>query len=674
MKNHLFKPVMLISIFIGICFFSCKPDVFTEEEAILLQNKLEKETLLLKDSLNSNLESVTYTISLVDASTATLSKGESESKSISGAIVSLTQKGITVSKTTTETGLLTFSKLQKGLAALSITMTGYSDVKAVIDLSNFGIDISVPGGIQYGNIIPMIPITGTTTGTIKGTVYCETDLTNLTPEPVPAGTKVIATVDPHSPALASISSATIQSISYDKLSLIASTDASGSFTMTVPGTSMGLDYELKVSDFQANQSLLMETKNGLPVTGVQSIATSFGSSFSSGSSQIPDVSPVIISIGAPDYTFTAATATAVVSNLNGLDYILKTSSGDYYVPNTTFTNIIVDNPTPGVNGSNAYFDFTTNSYGQVTSTTIYTKGSGYPTSAENSTFSLPYIKTPAKAVVLTVNGTGGITSWKVLTSGQFFSMSNIEFVRSSGSGIGAILPLPSIYNSGSSLYFTTSAQYPPSPLGSGYAVNDEFTLAVKNGLSNPMVGKIHMTTGTVSSINVVNEGSNYISGRVDVTIASPGSTGTTALASATVSNGKIASINVSNGGSNYVTAPTVTISNKVTKIQAKASATVNSTGTITSCQVTGGDGYISVPAVTVTPSLSGIGSGASLLAVVSSARVSSLNIINGGIDYTAYNRPDVSQNAPTSINAKVMGSGTTIITINLGTGKRSIED
>lgn len=687
MKKILLTTALFIPLVIGMSYMSCKPDSFTEEEAMLLQAKLEKERMIVQDSLanaaklqndalDKDFEKVTYTLSLVDASKTTGVKGEGEAKGIPAAAVTLTQNGVSVSKTTDAGGVVMFDNLKKGLATLHIILAGYSEVNAVIDFAYFGVNTSVNGGIQFGNVIPMIPLSGTSTGTIKGKVLCETDLTNKVPEPAPTGTKVIATVSTGSAALNSIPTGIIVSINYDNLSLEAVTDVNGDYTMTVPATAMGLDYTVRVSDFTANQSLLMLTKGGVPVTGVQTVPTYFGTTYSSGSSAVPSVSAVTVAIGAPDYTFTQAVATAVISNANGIDYVQITDGGDYYDISNSF-QIIIDNPAPGAGGTNAFLNFTMNNVGKVTSTAIAATGAGYAANVENATFTIPYIKTPAKAVVLAVNGSGAITSWRVdpAFTGVFYSRNNLEFVKSTGSGTTVTLPLPSIVDVGNNLNFSSATQTPGSPLGTGYVVNDEFTLAVKSGLNAPMTGKIHMTTGSVTGINLTTEGANYISSKVDVVLSSPGLVGTTATATANVSLGRISSITITNAGTNYSSAPTVTILNKVEKVQAKANATINVDGNITALTLTSnGNGYLTVPAVTITPGVSALGTGASAVAVISGGIVSSLNLINGGAGYIGVNTPATVQNAPTSTAVSVKGSGTSIIVTNLGTGKRTIEN
>jgi hypothetical protein len=691
MKKFLSKTVLLVPIIIGMILFSCKPDSFTEQDAMLLQSKLDKEKILLQDSLNLAEEqrqdslnqanqSVTYTLSLVDASVSTLLKGSNsgaDAKGISGATVSITQGSKIVTQTTDANGVVTFSGLIKGMATLHIKLTGYSDVNAVIDFAYYGIATNTSGGIQVGNIIPMIPTTGTSTGTIKGKVTYESDLTNKTPENAPAGTKVIATVSTNSAAFNSINTGVITSMSYDNLSLEAVTDANGDYTMTVPATTMGLDYALKVSDFTGNQSLLMTTKAGVAVTGVQTVPTNFGSTYSSGSSAIPTVSAAFVTIGAPDYTYTPASATTVITNTFGIDYIQITYAGSYYYGSNVFNTVPITSPLPGTGGSSAYADITVNSAGQITAFSMSSKGSLYASSVENSTFTLPYIKTAAIAEVLTVNGSGAITSWRVMpaNTGEFYSTSNLNFIRATGSGTGAVLPMPTIYDGGASLYFSSSTYTPSPALGSGYVVGDHFTLTTQTGMSDVMTGKIHLTTGSVTAINVVNEGANYVSGKVDIVIASPGTTGTIATATAAVSNGRISTITLTNNGTNYSSAPAVTILNKVEQIQAKATATVGADGTISSLTMTNnGNGYLAVPTVTITPSITGVGSGASAVATLSGVTVGSLSLVTGGTGYIGVNTPTSVQNAPSSVSASAKGSGTTIANIYLGTGKRSIEN
>jgi hypothetical protein len=641
-----------------------------------LQVQLDKQRAQNQDTLSTSAYRVSYTVNVVDASLSTL-KSTSAVSAITGAVVKLVQDTTILKQTVDASGMVTFTNLKPGNANVNITLGHYSEVNYTVNLSQN----SINGGRQFSNIIPLIPISGTTVGKIQGKVIFESDLTNNTPEPVPAGTKVIAMVSASSNALPTTGSNGIISISYDSLALTATTYTDGTFEMKVPTTLRGLDYDIIVPDFTVGQKLLQNTYNNRDTSGVVTIATNFGNSFTSASS-IDAVSPVIITVGAPDYSFTPAQATAVINNVYGIDYIQisgngVSGNGRYYYPSTTFTSVPLDNPAPASNG--AYADIYVNSVGNVYKIDVTTKGANYPTQTEGAGYTLPYIRKVAKAVVLAVDGSGAITSWRVVPGkqGEFYSYSNLEFVKQSGgslTGSGAILPIPTPNNGGASLWLPNSIQTPASPLGQNYAVNDTFVLSVKAGQSDILTGVLHMTTGSVTAISVTNQGDHYISGKVDAIISAPGVGGTIATTNApTVINGKIAAITIATGGggSGYTSAPTVTIVNKAEKSQAKFKATVSSDGKVTGVSpASSGNGYLTVPAVNVTSVIPGQGSGASFYATISGGAVS-LTLVNQGNGYRG-NLPSSSKSySPPSINVK--GNGTTIINIDLGTGKRTIE-
>lgn len=454
-KKHCFNLALIISIVVGVNCTSCKPDSFTEKDAMLLQSQLDKEKVLLADSLSKENVRVTYILSLVDAYKTTLLKSAKSETGITGASVTMGQEGKLSTKTTDASGLVVFDNMQPGLATLHITLTGYSEVNAVIDFSKAGVGIVANGGIQVGNVIPMITISGASVGSIKGKITFESDLTNKTPEAVPTGIKVIATVDPSSPALASIAGDIIKKISYDNLSLEGTTDANGDFTLAVPPTSQGLNYSLSVSDFTANQNLLMTTKNGVPVSGVQTVLTQFGSNFSSGSSTIPGttLSPTI-TIGLPDYVYTQASATAVVT-AGRVTSINIVSGGSNYI--TEKVDVTIGNPASGTTAT--AFAVVTN--GIITAVNIISQGSNY-TTVPTVTISSNVGKIQARAVP------------------GMFSDGSIQSITVTSSGDG-YLAVPSVtINSALSGY------------GSGaYAV-----AVVANGL--------------VTSINLLNGGSGYI--------------------------------------------------------------------------------------------------------------------------------------------------------------------
>ena len=157
MKKNLLKTALFVSIVIGISYMSCKPGSFTEQDAMLLQAKLEKQKLITQDSLAKVAAStaalqaaslnataqrladsiataakrITYTLSLVDASKATLTKGGDAGTDagikggLTGGSVTLTQGGVAVTKTTGATGLVVFDNLKPGMAALHVVQTWF---------------------------------------------------------------------------------------------------------------------------------------------------------------------------------------------------------------------------------------------------------------------------------------------------------------------------------------------------------------------------------------------------------------------------------------------------------------------------------------------------------------------------------------------------------------------
>lgn len=87
--------------------------------------------------------------------------------------------------------------------------------------------------------------------------------------------------------------------------------------------------------------------------------------------------------------------------------------------------------------------------------------------------------------------------------------------------------------------------------------------------------------------------------------------------------------------------------------------------------INAGKGYLSVPTVTITPAITGAGSGASAYATVSNGSVS-LTLVNQGNGYNG-NNPSFERNYTGTTFTTVKGNGTSIVNIDLGTGKRAVE-
>jgi hypothetical protein len=691
--------LFLLAVIISSNFQSCSKGDFSEEDAMKLQNQLYQSKQTFDDSLATTKVRVTYTITLVDAATSTL-KSAKAAASITGATVKVTQNGVTTSQTCDASGITVFNNLKTGTAAVNVTLASYSEVNFVVNFAYNGTD-GVSGGVEFANIIPMIATSSTSgaTGTITGKVTCESNLLNITPEAVPAGTKIIATVQTNSAALSGITGGTIQSISYGNLSLSTSTLADGTYTLTVPATSMGLTYNLTVADFSVNQQLLMTTASGVPVYTAQSIPTNFGSVASVSASTIPNVNPVVVNITAPDYSFTPATAVAILDNSNGIDHINLTSNGGSYAPSQTFT-IPINNQLAGSTTitnaatSPTSASFTTNTYGRITSISA-SGGTNYLPAAEGLNITIPYVQTEGVVTVTSVDaGTGAITGVNVTTPGAYY-VNNPQVVYSSlNSGSGTSAQLTAVFGGFASGGYPLSGATITTP-GTGYVVGQTFN--VKCSLTQQATGTLHMTTGIVSAISITNEGAKYISTvGVDVTIGAPDILGGTqaVLGTPTFSNGRITGITVTTPGTGYTSVPVVTITNKVKTVQAKAIATVSTdglgvitgltlltTGTTPSVPVNN-NGYIVPPTVTIVPIATGIGTGADVKATVSGGAITGFTVVNGGTGYTGLNMGTTGAVTPTTVAGTnstastattVTGSANNIVNINLGTGKRTIE-
>jgi hypothetical protein len=214
--------------------------------------------------------------------------------------------------------------------------------------------------------------------------------------------------------------------------------------------------------------------------------------------------------------------------------------------------------------------------------------------------------------------------------------------------------------------------------GTGFANGDIIGIRVKaSAVASQVTGKLHMTKGYVSAINVTSEGANYKTGKVFVEIIGGG--GTDATATATVSaDGRIIAVTVDAGknGTNYTSAPTVNILSTVNNVTAKATASVSADGVITAITVNkAGDGYYTIPSVTIASAASA-GSGAIAKATISGGKVTGISVVTGGSGYTAKNIPGASI-APTGkgvgSDVNVQTNATILGDIYLGTGKRTIE-
>ena len=441
MKNFKFIFVLAVFVFTAAFFTSCKKDKLTEEERMSLQASISSNYERLQDSLLKAGGTIHYSVNVVSVGNAASGKSIG-STSATGAIVSAQQNGRVLTVTTGADGIAVFNNLRIGNVAVNVQLTGHSTVDYVADLTPAN-NITGPGQDMSqttrlaSTLIPMFPTSGPTMATVSGKVTYESDLTNNTRE-YPANAMVVCAIDVTSPLFTDFTTPTngtinqdqagrIIQIVYSNFSTTGTVDASGNYSIQVPGTATGLPIELKLSDFSTNQSLLLDFVNGQPVTGVQSIRTLFGSNFTP--STIPNVAAAYITIDAPTgaigtYTTQAFLGAPVVA-AGGVSTISVATQGFGYtaVPDVVITG----------DGTGATAVATLNSSGAVTGISVTNPGSGYTTA--NAILNINTYNRIAKATA-TINASGNVTGIVVADAGKGYITKPNVTISASVPGLG----------------------------------------------------------------------------------------------------------------------------------------------------------------------------------------------------------------------------------------------
>ena len=683
---------------VGLVFTSCKKDDFTEEDAINLLDDLNVEDYIAE-----------YTVLLVDAASNNLAdpykKSATAVQSMEGALVTLTIGDERTTQVVDSSGMATFEGIPAGYAAVNIKLAGYSEVNYVVYLQQGLNNQGMEGGVKLSNILPMIPLTGTTTATLAGRVTYEADLTNTAQEPA-NGVAVLASVSNTSATLASAAgSFGIQQLYYGDLNMADTTDAAGNYSIVVPSTADGLSYTIEVLDFERTQNLLMPTLNGEENLGVYPSTTRFGSRLT-GPSPIVEGFPAYIEFPAPNATREDAVAEAIIDSDLSIESVNVTNSGEGY-------NITANSFYSYVSGSNLTEDYAIiiahldNTFKRVTYVSMDANGENHDGTNNVELGRMILYE------VSSVDVDGGITGITMVPGSltniyddvldetpaafpsdyhepvHYDDLGDVKFVTSSGSADNAEINFSfnnQGYNAGLDKYeFSINAPVIDAP-GEGYMVGDLICFDLISG--EEAEGEANVKAGSLTAISVTNPGSGYVNGQVTVLIE--GGEGQDATASATVVNGKIPYITVTDPGFGYSTvaneAPDVVIINNVIPEQIPIiyidrnddGTLMNSykywSGTAYS-DVTFpvGAGYITPVDVSITESVSDMGSGAEIAVQVNgSGQISGLNLINAGADYDGVNTPNAAVNAEKG-TATVKGPGSYYRDIYLGTGIRVIE-
>lgn len=322
MNKLKFSLAILLALAISFNFTSCNKDDFTEEDAIKLQNDLQDEGAY-----------VTYTVAIVDASNTLTEKSTNAAAGLDSFQVTLTQSGKVMTAATDAAGMAVFSNLLGGTAfSVVISKTGYATCSYVDDIQNptLGTDNASPA--SFAATIPMINLADGQVATIKGKVIGELDLTNKVSEPISGATvKVTPTGFSNSPKQGNVTSMNYQ-MKDDTYTLAATTGTDGTYSIKVPTTLTGIEYDVEVEDFEATQKIVLDTYQGAIVTAAQNVAVVFGHNVTeTPAGDINDPSPVSVTMSAPDYTPTDATVVATVDGANELSSVNLLTPGQYLI-------------------------------------------------------------------------------------------------------------------------------------------------------------------------------------------------------------------------------------------------------------------------------------------------------------------------------------------------------
>ena len=172
--------------------------------------------------------------------------------SLTGAVVTISQGNFAQEITTDGTGFATFPELEDGFISVTVEVPGYSDVYMVVDLRDGGADGSGSPDVRYAATQVMVfPTTGSSMFTLSGKSYYNQDLNNQRTgaandpfhpfqgaeiyEIVPTGTNFLIDCIPSTiPNMIVGRPGFVVSAVYAGLQRVASTDASGNWTITLP--------------------------------------------------------------------------------------------------------------------------------------------------------------------------------------------------------------------------------------------------------------------------------------------------------------------------------------------------------------------------------------------------------------------------------------------------------
>lgn len=560
---------ILLILFIGVmAFYACDDETFTEEDAINaikdyeeVQDSINDGNTLVADSLSD--KDVVLTIKVVNAS------GNFATKGYSGATVTITRDGETVSETTGTDGSASFSGLQEGNYAVNVTATGFTTVDFITEFDQYNGYYSV-----------QVPILSTTTNlmTVTGTVTFENDLLNTTRENVD---NQMVVVQPNLPDyFGNIPG--VEEIAYSGYADQTFTNASGVFTIDVPADMAGeLNYDIFVPEFEATQTLMLNEVDGVDVTGpgngAQSITTRFGTELSGSESPVPAVNPVYCVFSNPTHTLNPATLTVETDNDYGVHKAYVTDEGANYGGDDPYITITNTNTTTG-NDARARLHVHDHT-GQVEWIEITNNGNDFP---DVPTLNLDFIQVQCAIEVLTVDaGTGEILTVDISNDGSFLTD---QITVSGGTGNSATFD---IEFDGTTYYVNAIDDG-----GEDYTAGDELIAVAP---TTTAAGMVTMETPYISSIQVTDDGDGY---EINTTYDVIFSYGDAAATAYTDAYGRVYRVEVTDQSYNYETVPTATVDYKLFNKTATADVFVQEGEVKSVFNLDGGAGYDNLPTVT----------------------------------------------------------------------------
>lgn len=280
MKNVKSKGICFLLLSLSFCWLcSCSEEIVVIEEVDrtkldsldnlisvttedLTAAKIAKDALQRRvDSLNTVLASannpsannpdVVYTVQVIDGSNSYI-KGRT--KSVSNAVVTVSQGNTSTQLTTGSTGMVTFPAMEDGIISVTVELENYADVYMIVDLRDNGADADAYNS-SYRNAstqVMVFPTSGGNTFTVSGVGYYDQITTNFHTdsqndpnhpftgsaiyETVPSGSNFSITCVPASIPLNHTRPGKVLQVVYAGLERVATMGANGAYSVSLPVT------------------------------------------------------------------------------------------------------------------------------------------------------------------------------------------------------------------------------------------------------------------------------------------------------------------------------------------------------------------------------------------------------------------------------------------------------